>query len=106
MWRLQKEMSDKIKKNRIPGYIIGPFRKAAENIEAFGISMYYSHYCQSALDSLAKTQEEYKAAVRAEDVEEIDAKADEIKFYNELLEMVTSLQLSTDKDKESSAIND
>tara|TARA_Y100001963_G_C6534118_1_gene332479 strand:- start:158 stop:445 length:288 start_codon:yes stop_codon:yes gene_type:complete len=88
---------NKKKEQKKKSYIVGPFKEAMDNVDAFGTNMYYSYYYHNAIENMIKIQDEYQEAL----LESEEAALEKIKsldFYKEVLDMVTDLKLKTEEE--------
>jgi|TARA_R110002110_G_scaffold121895_1_gene297833 hypothetical protein len=68
------------KEKKKKSYIVGPFKEAMDNVETFGINMYYSYYYQNAVEEMTG-------------LEEFDATESEKKLnYEEILKLISDIQ--------------
>lgn len=66
---------------------IGPFAKAAANIESLAKNLYVNTLYMQTLEQLQKAEEEYKAAVLYGDMMLIEEKLSELAFIEEIISL-------------------
>ena len=79
-------MSDKKeKKQKRLSYIVGLFKENQQNIDTFGINMYYSYYYHAFMEEADKMREQREEELTPEEVE----------YYEELFDMVSKIHTLT-----------
>tara|TARA_R100001509_G_scaffold126244_1_gene79718 strand:- start:899 stop:1147 length:249 start_codon:yes stop_codon:yes gene_type:complete len=75
------------KENKKKSYFVGPFKEAMDNIDTFGVNMYYSYYYQNAIEEIVNIEE-------LGSIEDADKKS---KYYEDIIQLITELQNDTEQ---------
>jgi len=75
------------KEKKKKSYFVGPFKEAMDNVDTFGVNMYYSYYYQNAIKEIVSVEE-------LEAPEESDKKS---KYYEDIIQLITEMQIGTEQ---------